>query len=41
MIDDALKTLIAALAIRPIPRADVEAAMHRMREILGEYGAKS
>lgn len=41
VIDDALEALTAALSIRPVPRAAVEAAMQRMREILGEYGARS
>ena len=41
VIDDALEALLAALSIRPIPRAAVGAAMQRMRETLGEYGAKS
>ena len=40
VIDDALEALTAALSIRPARRAAVEAAMKRMREILGEYGAK-
>ena len=40
-IDDALEALTAALSIRPTPQAAVEAAMKRMREILGEYGPKN
>ena len=41
VIDDAIEALLAAFSIRPIQRAAVEAAMQRMREILGEYGPKS
>lgn len=41
VIDDALAALIAALRRRPLSAAAVETAMGRMREILGEYGAKS
>lgn len=40
-IDDALEALIAALGTRPLSVAAVEAAMGRMREILGEHGARS
>lgn len=41
VIDDALEALTAALSIRPVPARAVEAAMGRMREILGEYGPAS
>ncbi|MGH1349091.1 MAG: hypothetical protein ACRBN8_46600 [Nannocystales bacterium] len=40
VLDDALEALLAALSIRPIPRAALEAAMLRMREILEEYGPR-
>jgi hypothetical protein len=40
VIDDAIEALLAALSIRPIPRAALEAAMLRMREILEEYGPR-
>lgn len=41
VIDEALEALTAALSIRPVPKAAVEKAMQKMREILGEYAPKS
>ena len=41
VVDEALEALLAALSRRPGSRVGVEAAMKRMRKILGEYGARS